>query len=171
MAKNSSKPLRDMSNKELKRLRVILRILPDGTLWATEEGAESLERNVASWNPSNRPDRTDASLVGGYIMNVRVSDTADKWLREVSEKFDLNEDDIVAESWHGGGLRHKGVSPRSLVIDLQGRVKRVDKRDKMDTQGIEGIDMSRKTKYMTSRGVTTKSRSGRTTTAGMGRVR
>jgi len=123
---SKQKPLRDMDSVELKQLRVILRILPDGTLWVTEEGKDSLERNVASWNPAHRPDMTEHSRVGGYILGDDVSDNAVDWIHKVSDKFDLNEDDIIAESWHGGGMRHKGKSPYDFVVDLRGTDKRVD---------------------------------------------
>ena len=61
------KPLKDMTKAELESLRVILHILPDGTLQIKEKGSGSLEREVASWNPPNRPDMTERSWVGGYI--------------------------------------------------------------------------------------------------------
>ena len=76
VAKPNRKPLKNMSNSEIKQLRVIMRILPDSTLWITEEGNDSLERNVASWNPAHRPDRTEKSWVGGYILGQKVSDNA-----------------------------------------------------------------------------------------------
>jgi len=127
--KPNRKPLRDMTKTELKKLRVILHILPDGTLWVKEKGSDSLERTVASWNPPNRPDRTEKSWVGGYISGENVADNAKKWLDIVAKKYDLDMDEIVADSWRGGGMRHK-ASPYSLTTNtFTGKVKTVSGSD------------------------------------------
>lgn len=96
--------------------KVKLRILPDSTLWITQEGGH--ENNVASWNPPHRPDMTEKSWVGGYIMGMKVSDNARDWLKKVGDKYDLNSEYIVAESWHGGGMRHN-ASPYEFVLNMR----------------------------------------------------
>jgi len=121
----SRKPLKDMTKTELKKLRVILHILPDGTMEIKEKGADSLERGVASWNPPNRPDATEKSWVGGYIMNENVADNAKKWLDMVAKKYDLDMDEIVADSWRGGGMMHKESPYRSVTNTFTGKVKTV----------------------------------------------
>jgi len=123
------KPLRDMTKAELKQLRVILHILPDGTLWIKEKGADSLERTVASWEPPNRPDRTERSRVGGFIGGELVADNAKSWLDKVAKQYDLDMDEIVSESWRGGGMRHK-ASPYEFTTNIvTGKVKSVDQSD------------------------------------------
>ena len=117
------KPLKDMTKAELKQLRVILHILPDGTMEIKEKGADSLERQVASWNPPNRPDMTERSWVGGYISGERVADDAEKWLDLVAKKYDLDMNEIISDSWHGGGMRHK-ASPYDFITNIvTGKVK------------------------------------------------
>ena len=129
VGKSKQKPLRDMTKPELKQLRVILHILPDGTLWVKEKGADSLERTVASWNPPNRPDMTEKSWVGGYVSGENVADNAKKWLDMVAKKYDLDMDEIVADSWRGGGMRHK-ASPYSFLTNIvTGKVKTVSGSD------------------------------------------
>jgi len=119
------KPLKDMTKSELKKLRVILHHLPDGTMEIKEKGTDSLERGVASWNPPNRPDMTEHSRVGGYIMNENVADNAKKWLDTVAENYDLDMDEIVAQSWRGGGMRHKASPYDYTANTFTGKVKRV----------------------------------------------
>jgi len=125
----SRKPLKDMTKAELKNLRVILHVLPDGTLEIKEKGTDSLERQVASWNPPNRPDMTERSWVGGYISGERVADDAKSWLDKVAKRYDLDTDEIVSDSWRGGGMRHK-ASPYSLLTNIvTGKVKTVSGSD------------------------------------------
>ena len=142
------KPLKDMSKAELKSLRVILHILPDGTLEIKEKGTDSLERGVASWRPPNRPDMTEKSWVGGYIMNEMVSENAKDWLDAVAEKYDLDADEIVSDPWHGGGMRHK-ASPYSMLTNIvTGKVKTASGSDTVidkatDLQAIHDSRSSR----------------------------
>ena len=136
--KSNRKSLKGMSDAEIKQLRVIMRILPDGTLWITEEGKDSLERNVASWNPPNRPDMSKDSWVGGYVLGEKVSGDAADWLKAVAKQFDLNKDDIIAESWHGGGMRHKGKSPYDMLTNIvTGKVKTVSGSDTVIDKGTD----------------------------------
>ena len=123
------KPLKDMSKDELKKLRVVLHILPDGTMEIKEKGADSLERGVASWNPPNRPDATEHSRVGGYVMNENVADNAKKWLDMVAERYDLDMNEIVADSWRGGGMKHKESPYKSVTNTFTGKVKTVGGSD------------------------------------------
>ncbi|MDD4984314.1 MAG: hypothetical protein PHQ43_00795 [Dehalococcoidales bacterium] len=138
---SSRKPLKDMSKAELKQLRVILHILPDGTLEIKEKGTDSLERGVASWNPPNRPDMTERSWVGGYIMNENVADNAKKWLDAVAKKYDLDMGEIVADSWRGGGMRHKESPYEYTTNTFTGKVKTTGKTT--DLQAIHDTRSSR----------------------------
>ena len=142
------KPLRDMTKAELKQLRVILHILPDGTLWIKEKGTDSLERQVASWNPSNRPDMTELSRIGGYISSEKIADDAKKWLDAVAKKYDLDMDEIVAETWRGGGMRHKDSPYKYLTNIVTGKVKTTSGSDtEIDkTTELQAIEDSRSTR-------------------------
>jgi len=121
------KPLRDMTKAELKQLRVILHVLPDGTLEIKEKGADSLGRQVASWNPPNRPDMTEHSRVGGYISGEKVADNAKSWLSVVAEKYDLDLNEIISDSWRGGGMRHKASPYEYTTNTFTGKIKTIGK--------------------------------------------
>jgi len=121
--KPNRKPLKDMTKSELGNLRVILHILPDGTMEIKEKGTDSLERQVASWNPPNRPDMTERSWVGGYISGELVASNAKKWLDMVAKKYDLDMDEIVSDSWRGGGMRHKASPYDYTKNTFTGKVK------------------------------------------------
>jgi len=121
------KPLRDMTKAELKRLRVILHVLPDGTLEIKEKSADSLERQVASWNPPNRPDMTEHSRVGGYISGEKVADNAKSWLSAVAKKYDLDLNEIISDSWRGGGMRHKASPYEYTINTFTGKIKTIGK--------------------------------------------
>jgi len=135
------KPLKDMTKSELKNLRVILHILPDGTMEIKEKGTDSLERGVASWNPPNRPDMTEKSRVGGYIMNENVADNAKKWLDAVATKYDLDMGEIVADSWRGGGMRHQASPYEYTTNTFTGKVKTTGK-----TTDLQAIHDARSTR-------------------------
>ena len=142
----SRKPLADMTKAELKKLRVILHILPDGTMEITEKGKDSLERQVASWNPPNRPDMTELSRIGGYIYEEDgVIDNAESWLDAVAKKYDLDPDEIIADSWHGGGMRHKASPYDYMTNTFTGKVKTIkgDDTETDKTTNLQSIHESR----------------------------
>ncbi len=94
-----------------KSVKMIIRHLPDGTLWVAKEDDHTSV--LASWNPKNRPDATEKSRVGGYIyankVDKHISDDKKEWLDAVEQEFDLNQDEFISESWQGGGMGHKRV--------------------------------------------------------------
>jgi hypothetical protein len=54
-----------------------------------------------------------------------VSDNAKDWLDKVADKYNLMTDEIVAESWRGGGMRHKNSPYDYTRNTFTGKVKDV----------------------------------------------
>ena len=133
----STKPSKSDESGKSKQ-SVIMRILPDGTLWIAK--SDDHTSVVASWNPANRPDMTAMSRVGGYIGGEKVTGitgSSKDWLDVVSEKYDLDTSQIVSESWHGGGMIHK-TSPYEFVKSAKSSKVSVTGESKL--QSIEPIN-------------------------------
>ncbi len=104
---------------EKPKSKVRYHLLPDGVIWAKEVGGH--ENVLAEWKPGNRPDSKTGKDEGTVL--GKKYDTKEQWDKAVRDALDLDSSEFVAESWHGGGMSHKGD-----LIEFQKEKKTADSK-------------------------------------------